>query len=55
MFFQHKETLLIWWKLIICSFTCNRVGESLGNNRVRSCHGNITGLISRYNGLMSCP
>lgn len=29
-------------------------GDSSGNNSVRSFHGNITGLISRYNRLMSC-
>lgn len=55
MFSTTKETLLTPWKLIIGSFACSRVCESSGNNRVRSYHGNITGLISRYNGLMSCP
>lgn len=29
-------------------------GESSSNNSVRSWHGNITGLITRYNRLMSC-
>lgn len=55
MFSTTKETLLTRWKLIIGSFACSRVCASSGNNRVRSWHGNITGLIKRYYGRMSCP
>ena len=54
VFTTMKEALLKHRELTTGCLFNTLQGDSSGNNSVRSWHWNITGLITRYNRLMSC-